>query len=98
MTGLSPKKCIIFGITFSTIAIVFAILYYFNVISTMSLLLTVAYVEYFVSLALFYNGAYNREKAHTSATVLNFLLGTLFVLLAIATLVYGFYTGSIALF
>lgn len=64
----------------------------------MSLLLAVAYVEYFVSLALFYNGAYNREKSHTNATVLNFLLGAVFLLLAIATLIYGFYTGSISLF
>lgn len=97
MPTSNTKKYIWLGITFSVLAILFAILYYVNIISTMDLFLAVTYVAYFVGLALLYNGAYNRAKNHKNATLINFILGVLFILLSTGMLIYGFATGTVLL-
>lgn len=86
------------GIIFSLFAILFATLFYLDLISTMDLMLSVTYVSYFTGLALLYNGAYNRSQAHKKSTVLNFSIGLVFILIAIALLTYGLISGKIILF
>ncbi len=92
----TSKKFLVLGLLFSAFAILFSILYYLNVISTLDLFLSVTYVAYFVGLALLYNGAYNKEKKHKKATAVNYLIGLLFVVVAIGMLIYGFSTGLIS--
>lgn len=92
----SSKKYLWLGITFSLLAVLFAVLYYVNIISTMDLFLAVTYVAYFVGLALLYNGAYCRERSHKNSTILNFVLGCLFILLSTGMLIYGFATGKVS--
>ncbi len=98
MTTKASKRYVVFGIIFSIVAILFAILYCFKIISTMDVFLAVTYVSYFVGIALMYNGGYHRENGHTKATALNFLIGGVFILLSIALLVYGFVSGTVTLF
>lgn len=92
------KKYMILGTFLSLLAITFALLYHFNVIKTFDLYLAVTYVSYFVGLALMYNGAYNRTFVRTKSTVINFVLGGIFILGSIALLIYGLVAGTIVLF
>ncbi|MGN1201494.1 MAG: hypothetical protein ACI4R8_04500 [Candidatus Caccovivens sp.] len=92
------KKYMIMGIFLSILAISFALLYYFNLIKRLDLFLAVTYITYFVGLALMYNGAYNRTFIRNKATVINFILGILFILGSIALLIYGLITGVIVIF
>ncbi len=94
----SAKKYMFTGIFLSLMAITFALLYHFNVIKRLDLYLAVTYVTYFVGLALMYNGAYNRTHIHTKATVINFILGGIFILGSIGLLIYGLITGVIVMF
>lgn len=98
MQNSTLKKYSLMGIIFSLFAIFFAILFYFNLISTMDLMLSVTYVSYFTGLALLYNGAYNRSQAHTKSTIINFAIGLIFILISIALLTYGLISGKIILF
>lgn len=91
-------KSVLMGIIFGSLAIVFAILYHFNLIKEMDLLLAGTYIAYFVGLALLYNGAYLREYDKTASTVINFIFGFICISLSIALLVYGLVNGTIVLF
>ncbi|MBE7075962.1 MAG: hypothetical protein E7375_02725 [Clostridiales bacterium] len=94
----SAKRYVWGGILFSLFAITFAILNHFNIISTMDLMLAVIYVGYFVGLALYYNGGFTREKDRPGASMLNFLLGTVFIVASIVLLIIGLVNGTIILF
>lgn len=98
MASKSSKRFIGLGIIFSIFAIFFALLYYFDFISTMDLFLSVTYVAYFVGIALMYNGAYTREHSKTKATALSFIVGACFILASIGMLIYGLMTGTVILF
>lgn len=92
------KRFLFLAIVFSAVTILFALLYHFRVISNMDLYLAVTYTCYFVGIALFYNGAYTRNKDKTNATKLNFLFGVIFTLVAIALLTIGLVRGDIVMF
>lgn len=92
------KRFVILAILFSIFAITFALLYHFKVINYMSLFLSVTYVSYFVGIALFYNGAYTRNKDKTTSTKLNFFFGFVFIAISIVLLIYGLVTKEIVLF
>lgn len=94
----SSKKYLIFGIIFSLFAITFGLLHYFKVIKSLDLFLSVTYIAYFVGIALLYNGAYNRNYNRTKSTLLNFVLGGIFILAAIVMLIYGLATGIVIMF
>lgn len=96
-TGNS-KRYACLGVIFCLFAILFAILYFTDSIKYLNLTLAVTYVSYFIGLALMYNGAYNREKNHTTSTRLNFIFGFVFILLSISLLIYGLITGLIVIF
>lgn len=98
MGKISPKKCMGFGIIFSLAAVVFAVLYHFNLIKSLDSFLALTYVAYFVGLALMYNGGYHREYRRTPSALISFVLGFLFIILAIVLLVYGLVQGYIVLF
>lgn len=83
------------GVFFGLMTILFALLYYFNVIKNMSLVLAVVYVTYFVGLALFYNGAYCRKQAKTISSTLCMVSGGAFVVASTVLLIYGFCAGLI---
>lgn len=91
------KRFVLLGILFSIFAITFALLYHFKVINYMSLFLAVTYVSYFVGIALFYNGAYTRNKDKTTPTKLNFVFGFVFIGISIVLLIYGLVTKEIIL-
>lgn len=90
------KKYIIFGCVFGALAITFALLYYFNVISTLNLFTCVTYVVYFAGLALFYNGGLAREKGNRATSIASYLCATVFVVAAAVLLIYGFATDNIS--
>lgn len=92
------RRFVILAIIFSIFAITFALLYHFKVVNYMTLYLAVTYVSYFVGIALFYNGAYTRNKDKTTSTKLNFIFGFVFIAISIALLVYGLVTKEIILF
>lgn len=92
------RRFLVLAIMFSIFAITFALLYHFKVVNYMTLFLAVTYVSYFVGIALFYNGAYTRNKDKTTSTRLNFLFGFLFIAVSIVLLVYGVVTKEIVLF
>lgn len=92
------RNSIIFGSIFGLIAVLFALLNYFHVIKTLDLFLAVTYVSYFVGLALFYLGAYCKEKNYKNARILSNLAAVGFTIVAIALLIYGFTTGQISMF
>ncbi len=94
----SSKRFAFIGVLFCAFAIVFALLYYFNVISNLDLYLSVTYVSYFVGLALMYNGAYAREHGFKPSTITNFVFGAIFMIASIILLVYGLASGLIVMF
>ncbi len=94
----SAKTYATFGILFGVLAIFFAIVYCFNIIKDYSLLMAGTYVIYFVGLSLIYNGSYCKEKSYNFSKKLNWFFGIIFVLVAIALLVYGLTTGEITMF
>ncbi len=98
MQSKSAVRYTVLGILFAVLAIVFALLYYFNVISGMDLYLAVTYISYFAGLALFYNGAFTRESGRKTSTALNFIFGTILIIISTVLLIYGFCTGRISLF
>ncbi len=95
MTRLMRSN-VLTGIFFCLMAILFSLLYYFNVIKNMSLILAVVYVTYFVGLAMFYNGAYCRKQAKNISSTLCMVCGGAFVIVSTALLIYGFCVGLIA--
>lgn len=94
----NSKRYLWLGVMFCLFALLFTILYYLDLIKTLDLFLCVVYVAYFVGLALMYNGAYNRAKERTKSTLLNFIFGAIFMILAIGLLIYGLITETIVLF
>ena len=93
----ASKKNIFLGTLFCLMVIGFALLYHFKVIKTLDLYNVTTYILYFVGIAFFYNGAYNRENLHDASAGWCFLFGGLSVLGAIFMLVYGLFTGLIVL-
>lgn len=98
MQTKTSKLFIFMGILFALFAILFGLLYYFDVVSGIDLYLAVTYISYFAGIALFYNGAYTREHGRKTSTVLNFLFGAAFVITSTVLLIYGLSTGNIILF
>lgn len=94
----NTKRCLWLGIIFCVFAILFVVLYFFDVIKTLDLFLCVTYVTYFIGIALMYNGAYQRAKGFTKSTLANFIFGGIFMICAISMLIYGLVTGIIVLF
>jgi len=97
MFKTKTKRYLWLGTIFSIFAVVFAVLYFFNIITTLDLYLAVVYVAYFAGIALFYNGGYTREREKLGASVSNFLLGFIFIGAAVVMLVIGFVNGTILL-
>lgn len=83
-------------------AIVIAVLFFvqklssISIISALDIYMAVNYVTYFVGLALIFTGMYCREKEYRKTKIFSFTLGTLFIMLAIALLVYGYVSGNIS--
>ena len=98
--GLSKesKRFLIFGIFAGALAIVFTLLYYYNIIKYLDLYLCVTYVVYFAGLALFYNGKYCNSREKNKAKVANYILSFVLVSISIALLIYGFVSGQVSLF
>lgn len=94
----ATKQKLLFVIFFSAVAIAFGLLYYFEIIKNFNLTMAVAYVLYFVGLALVFNGSYCRETGREKGKKLNYLFGVLFILGAGALLIYGFSTGTVSMF
>ncbi len=92
------KKYLIAVMFFALCAIAFGLIYYFNVIKNLSLLMTVPYILYFLGLAFFFNGSYCNETGRPKAKKWNYILGVLIVLAAAALLCYGFATNQIHMF
>jgi len=89
------KNYLATGIVFAVLAILFTLLYYFNAIKSLDLYVAVTYVVYFVGMALFYNGAFCNQQNYKKAKIFNYLLATVFILIAITMLIYGFASGRI---
>ncbi len=98
MQSKKAKRFLIFGIVFCALTVIFALLYDFDIIPTMSTYLCATYVLYFIALAIFYNGAYSNEKGSKSTKVISYIFGLIALALSITLLVYGFVTGEITLF
>ena len=98
MNTSQTKKYLGFGIFYSVLAVLFALLYYFKIIKTFDLYLAVIYVLYFTSIALFYNSALCREHDKKVAKRLNFFLGLACIIIATVLLIYGFVTGKVSMF
>ena len=94
----NPTRFLSMGIIFGLLAIFFVVMHYFNVIKTLDLFLTVTYVVYFVGLALLYNAAYCKTKNYRISKIISNIVGSLFILVAIVMLIYGFSTGTISIF
>lgn len=92
------KTTIFFIVFFSIVAIAFALLYVFGVIKSLDAYLAATYMSYFLGLALMYFGSYQKRKEHFKSMYLCYILSIILILLAIAALVYGIYTGNITLF
>lgn len=94
----STKKYIIYCVIFCIIAITFSLLYAFDLIANLDLVLTGVYVSYFAGIALLYNGGYTREQNHIRSSLSNFILGFLFIGVSIGLLIYGIINGNILFF
>ncbi len=92
------KKSLIYAIIFSVAAIVFGLLYYFQIIKGLNLIMAVCYVSYFVGIALIFNGSYCKSTNRNKSKTINYLIGTIIILCAGALLIYGFASGSISMF
>lgn len=92
------KRNIFLGILFGLLAIVFALLYYFNVIKSMEQYLAVIYVIYFVGISLFYTGRFFSETDKKLAKVLSYIFAFIGIIFAIVMLVYGFATDKVSMF
>ena len=90
------KKYIILGSVFGILAITFALLYYYKVITTLNLFTCVTYVVYFAGLALLYNGSLSKTKGNKVVSVLSYLGATIMIVSAAVLLIYGFATDNIS--
>ena len=87
------KKSLAFGIVFSVLAIIFAVIYYFNILKFMDSYLALTYVVYFVGLALMFAGSYVQHKV--SAKTILWILSVVLIVAAIVMLVIGLVKGYI---
>ena len=87
------KKYLVLGIVFSTLAIAFALIYYFNVIRFLDSYLALVYVIYFVGLALMFAGSYVRNN-HFARLVL-ILTSIAMIIASTIMLIIGFSMGYI---
>ncbi len=93
----ASKRYLFMGILFGILAIFFALMYYFNVIQTLDLLLSVVYVMYFAGLALVYNGAYCKTHQYKVGFTLSLIAGIMLIVASVVLLIYGLSTGQISL-
>ncbi len=91
----ATKWYLFIGLSFCLVAVLFVLLYHFNVINNLTLMLTSVYVSYFVGIGLMFNGAYCKKNVHDKSAWLNGLLGGAFVIAAIVLLVIGLTNGQI---
>ena len=91
----SMKRYLLYGLMFCLAAVIFVLLYHFNIIKNLSLTLTAVYVSYFVSIALFFNCAYCKKHLHTTSAWINGLFGGLLLIASIVVLIIGLQNGQI---
>ncbi len=91
----TTRRYLLYGLMFCLSAVLFVLLYYFNVIKNLNLTLTTVYVGYFVGLALLFNCAYCKKNLHNASAWVNGLCGGAFLIAAIVLLVIGLTNGQI---
>lgn len=89
------KRYIVYGLVFCLTAVLFFLLYHFNVIKNLNLMLTVVYVSYFVGIGLLFNCAYCKKHLYNTSAWINGLFGGAFIIAAIVLLVIGLTNGQI---
>ncbi len=92
------KRYLLAVVFFALCAIAFGLIYYFNVIKNLSLVMAVSYIVYFLGLAVFLNGSYCGETGRPKAKKWNYIFGSLILLGAAALLCYGICTNQIHVF
>ena len=92
------KKYLVAVMFFALCAIAFGLIYYFNVIKNLSLLMAVTYIVYFLGLAVFLNGSYCGETGRPKAKRWNYFFGVILLLGSAVLLFYGIFTNQIHVF
>ena len=91
----ATKRFMIYGIIFCLIAVLFVLLYYFQVVQHLNLMLTSVYVAYFCGLGFIFNSAYNHKHFHKASAIISGIFGAVLFLASIVLLIIGLTNGQI---